>query len=80
MSLERRVTALEAEMRSVKEAVSDIRENTQHILDFLTSAKTAGALVQKHGPRVIAFGVGLLSAAGIGNPQVLAFVKAFFAL
>lgn len=85
LDLTGRVEKLEARMseteNDVKEAVECSRkaaENSETIIDIVNGAKGVAGFFAKHGPRIIAFGVGLMSAAGLGNPQVMAFLASFF--
>lgn len=67
-------------MREVKRDIKGARENTETILSILTTAKGIAGFAQKHFPKVAYFIVGLMGAAGMGNPDVLSFIKQFFVL
>lgn len=63
-ALEGRIDAME---NHITKAVADsalAAANTTQILDVLTSAKSVAGFVRKHGPRAIAFGIGVLVAGG----------------
>lgn len=84
-SIEARVSALEFDMQTVKDTVSRVEiasntaaENSAQIVSIMTAAKGVHGFAKKHGPRFVAFSVGILLAADIGNKSVLRFIGAFF--
>ena len=89
---EPRISALEGRMSTVeiaalnaatlaKTAADNARiaaDNTDEILAVLTTAKGAVGFVKKHGPRFVAFGIGIFSAFGYSNPKLIAVLHAIF--
>lgn len=73
-----RISALEERMAAVETGIGEVVENTREMLAFVTATKSVGGFARKHGPRAIAFGTGLLAAAGVGNPAVWRFIGHFF--
>lgn len=76
--LEQRVTVLEGEMAAMKLTVEDVKNDTSQILTILNAGKGIAAIIQKHGPRIIAFGTGIAVSAGFVDPKVGAFLRSFF--
>lgn len=77
-ALEKRVESVEGELGEAIACARKAAENSQSIIDIMESAKGVAGFFKKHGPRMVAFATGLLAAAGIGNPEVLAFLQTFF--
>ncbi len=84
-TLEARVMALETALPEVHsialQAASSAKtaaDNTSELLAIANAAKGVGGFLVKHGPRMVAFGTGILATLGIGNPKVLQFVQNFF--
>jgi hypothetical protein len=76
--LVKRVDSLEAQMSEVIPSLKDISEKVDTVLDVLTTVRGISGFLKKHGPRMIAFGTGIATAAGIGNPEVWRFIGHFF--
>lgn len=72
------IQQLELRVAAIENKFVDIDNKLSTVVDFLATANSVGGFFQRHGPRVIAFGTGLMTAAGIGNPKVVAFVASFF--
>lgn len=93
LGLEGRVAVVErglAEVRAIADAAHiaateagtaarEAAENTRELLNLANAAKGVTGFLTKHGPRLIAFGVGIASTLGVGNPALLHFLKTFFA-
>lgn len=77
--IELRVSALEGRVSAMETQVEKAVENTQQILHVLNGARGTVAFFKKHGPRIVAFGTGIATAAGFGNPEVMRFISGFFA-
>jgi hypothetical protein len=87
-----RIFALEGRMSSVERAATSAAtlaataaanakvaaDNTDQILAFMTAAKGTVGFVKKHGPRFVAFGVGIMSAFGYSNPKLNAVLHTIF--
>ena len=71
VSIENRLTKLEGEMTS-------INNNTDEILKFVKGANKIWGIASKNWKAAIIFGAGIMTSAGIGNPQVWRFVSGFF--
>jgi hypothetical protein len=69
-------TAATEAAQAVKALAADVRD----VLSVVKATKTVGGFVQKHYPRLIAFGTGLAAAAGWGNPKVIQFISHFFGI
>lgn len=76
-ALENRVTKLEKQVDAIQNDVSSIKENTDLVVDVLTATKTVSGFLRKHGPRMVAFGTGIATTLGIGNPSVWKFIANF---
>jgi hypothetical protein len=84
-ALARRVLALEKDMTAIRASVLEActqaktaADNSAELLAITTAAKGIAGFAKKHGPRIVAFGTGLMAAAGMGNPAVLHFIRSFF--
>lgn len=77
-ALEARVTSVENELSEAVACAREAAENSKAVIDLMEQAKGVAGFFAKHGPRMIAFATGLLAAAGIGNPEVIAFLQTFF--
>lgn len=73
-----RVQALEARMDAVEQGIKTAVDNTAELLAIANGAKTVAGFVQRHGPTVLKFGAGVMTAAGVGNPAVWKFITSFF--
>lgn len=73
-----RIGALEARMSTAEGTLAEIKTDTAEILALAKGAKTIGGFAYKYSPKILLFGAGLLSAAGIGNEKVWKFIGAFF--
>lgn len=78
MSVKNITETIRAETGSLKTTIDTIHNETAQILYLFNAAKETKGFVKKYGKQVIVFGAGVMSAAGIGNPNVLEFVKSFF--
>lgn len=76
--LEDTVTAITGDVLNVKKDVLKVKDDTSEILAILTATRTGLGYAKKYGPRVITFGAGLATAAGMGNPKVTQFLSVFF--
>ncbi len=56
-----------------------MKQDVSKILAVVTGAEKVGSVVVRYGPKVITFGAGIMTAAGLGNPEVLKFITSFFA-
>lgn len=56
----------------------ELRDGQAEILAWVSGAKKTTKFVRKYGAHAVTFTVGLMGAAGIGNPAVLAFISKFF--
>lgn len=74
----RRIAALEERMLTVENTVTEVKADTAQILDVLTHGKSLVGFVQKHGGRIVAFGVGAAVAGGWLPEKVGNFVTNFF--
>lgn len=74
----RRIAALEARMQTVETTVAEVKADTAQILDVLTHGKSLVGFVQKHGGRIVAFGVGVAVAGGYLPEKVGDFIANFF--
>lgn len=63
---------------SAATAAQTAADNTSELLALANAAKGVGGFLVKHGPRIVAFGTGILATLGIGNPKLIAFVQNFF--
>ena len=72
------MTEAENDIKEAAHCAREAAENSATIISIMEGAKGVAGFVAKHGPRFVAFGVGLMAAAGMGNPEVLAFLQAFF--
>lgn len=57
-----------------------MKADTEQILAFVSGAQKAGSVAVRYGPKLITFGAGIFTAAGIGNPAVWKFVSGFFGM
>jgi hypothetical protein len=65
-------------MTTVETVATEARDNTAELLALATAARGIAGFAKKHGPRMIAFGTGIMTAAGMGNPAVWHFIGSFF--
>lgn len=77
-ALETRMTSAEAGIIEAATAATAAAVNTAELLAIANGVKGVAGFMKKHGPRMIAFAFGIASAAGIGNPKVMAFISSFF--
>jgi len=56
----------------------EIKQDLERVLAVVTGAEKVGGFVVRYGPKAITFGAGIMTAAGLGNPEVLKFVGSFF--
>lgn len=84
-AIEGRLTKLETTMNNVaaqydtlKGEVQTAVDNTAEILTIMTGVKKVGGIAAKHWKTAIVFGAGIMTSAGIGNPEVLGFIRSFF--
>ena len=66
------------DMEQAKLERAAMKDDTEQILAFVSGAQKAGSIAVRFGPKLITFGAGIFTAAGIGNPKVWAFVSGFF--
>lgn len=87
--LQRRVSALEERMHIVEgtsqtaaDMATQAANNTAELIALITTTKKSAAFLKKHGPRIVAFGVGALTISGVDNPKFAAILnligKTFF--
>ena len=77
--LESRVLKLETDMSNhVLPKLQEIDGKLSIIVDVVTATKTIRDYAVKYGAKTITFGAGVMTAAGIGNPKVMAFIVSFF--
>jgi hypothetical protein len=72
--LERKMAAVDLYIKDARDSAASAAQQSTEILDFLKTTRQ----LRKHLRTAIGFGVGLLSAAGIGNPAVLHFLGSVF--
>jgi len=77
-SLEIRLVMMREELDKMLNDVTGVKSDTSEILALLTTTKDVYSFIKKYGGRVIVFGAGVMTAAGIGNPEVLKFISHFF--
>ncbi len=79
---EKRLEAVEAKQIELAQEFevfkNGINEKLDTITVFVTGANTVFGLARKHWSKIIVFGAGLMTAAGVGNPKVNAFLTTFF--
>lgn len=73
--LENRMGTLETGMDTRMKRIED---NTAGILDAVTFSRNTFGYVRKYGPKAITFGAGIMTAAGLGNPKIWAYIGTFF--
>lgn len=80
-----RLTELETDMQGLKgqmaetiAGVGELKNDTAEILAVVTGAKSVGGFVVKHGPRMVAFGVGVLTTFGFISADVAQKLLALF--
>lgn len=81
--LEMRVTGCEQALTKLPGIEADAKkavENTEQILAVVSNGKTAVKFFQKHGGRVVAFGVGLAVAKGWIGQDLANLFSALFGL
>lgn len=71
-------TTLIPDMQTAADERLAMKRDLEEILALVSGAKKAGSLVVRYIPKAIIFGAGIMTAAGIGNPNVLKFVTHFF--
>lgn len=74
----RRLLNLEDRVAAVEASLGKVAADTSEILAVLTATKSVAGFARKYGVRIITFGAGIFTAAGIGNPKVWAFISQFF--
>lgn len=93
-NLEARLTAIEDEMATIKADIAEaktargimqddlvsMKNDTAKILDFLTGVDKIGGMARRHWRTILTFGCGIMTAAGLGNPDVIEYVRKFFGL
>lgn len=55
-----------------------IKQDVEKVLAIVSGAEKVGGFVKRNLPRAITFGAGIMTAAGVGNPEVLKFISTFF--
>lgn len=82
---ETRLTAIEEHAQetrtladSINTKVDTLIASTQGVIDLHNNVSTLWEFARKHGPKIVTFGAGIMTAAGIGNPEVLKFISNFF--
>lgn len=65
-------------MNKIETTVVSVKQNTDDILSLMRHGKSALGFVQKHGPRIIAFGVGIAATKGFMGHDVANFITGFF--
>jgi hypothetical protein len=77
-SMKNSMQAASGDVRQLKDSVQKIEEQNADILYFVTGANTVFGFAKKHWKQAIIFGAGIMTAAGVGNPKVNAFITTFF--
>lgn len=81
IDVEKRLAAVEQQCAELKMIILDPEEGIMSKLDtitvFVSGANTIFGLARKHWKRVFIFGAGFMTAAGVGNPKVNAFIISF---
>lgn len=77
-NLERRVSSLEARMKHVETSIASVKQNTDEILALISHGKSVAGFVGKHGPRVVAFLVGVALTKGWIGHDLAQFLNGFF--
>jgi hypothetical protein len=68
------------EMTTLKSTVAQVKTNTDQILSVVDGGKKVFGFAMKHWKTALTFGAGLMTAAGIGNPEMTKFISDFFHL
>lgn len=71
MKTVRRLTVVEANLKTVK-------DNTVEIISLVDGGKKIFGFAKKHWKTALTFGAGLMTALGIGNPELTKFFYTFF--
>lgn len=72
------IGGVKGDIETIRTELSENTANTLAILDNVQALRAAGTFAKKWGPRIILFVTGGLSAAGVGNPKLLAYINAVF--
>lgn len=89
---ERRVSSMEEDIKKMKvdihtakneamkmqNSIRRVNANTEEILRFVKGARKIAGITTKHWKTALVFGAGLMTSAGVGNPNVWRFVTQFF--
>lgn len=76
-----RITGLEGRMKAVEDTLSGIGKQVDEITTYITGAKKVWGVAAKNWKKALIFGCGVMTSAGVGNPQVqnvLKFISGFF--
>lgn len=75
--LTRRVSALEVRMTAVETSAKEAAENSAQILGIINATHGLTSFFKKHGPRAIAFGIGIAVSHGWISDEIGKFLGGF---
>lgn len=76
--LARRVSSLEERMTAVEKSAKEAAANSAQILSVLQAGKGVASFIKKHGPRAMAFGIGIAVSHGYISDEIGKFLSGFF--
>jgi hypothetical protein len=65
---------------TTQQMVSEVNSQLSDIRAFITGTNQVFGFAKKHWMKALSFGCGLMTAAGVGNPNVIHFIQHFFNL
>lgn len=66
--------------KTLGDSVASIQQNTEALVAVTIGAGKTAKFVRKHGPRFVAFGVGVAVSSGLIDPALAANIRALFGL
>jgi hypothetical protein len=78
VNLEGRVTSMEQTLKRHGETLAHVDNNTTHIVAILEGAKGWAAIAKRHGPRAIAFVLGIMVSQGFIDAESAAHIRGLF--
>lgn len=65
------------EMQGAKTERLEMQQDLKTIIAIVSGAEKVGGFLARHGKVIVTFGAGLMTALGIGNPDVWRFISTF---